>query len=103
DADARVLRIAAARRTAEDREVVGCRCPPILGLEHREAILRPGGRHEQENTGENAEGADHRRCRVASEYSSIWAVRSQGYSIATSMIAPDSSTMGASLGMTKPV
>ena len=51
------------------------------------------------NTDSLVPGTNH----DSEEYSNIWAVRSQGYEIFTSVMLPVSSFTGSSFGITKPV
>src|SRR5207244_2154102 len=113
------LRIAAARARSNDGEVVGGRRPAILGLQNRESRhLRIYGQRrcdqprKHETTKQHllscfrgfvATHAHSLRCRVASEYSSICAVRSSGYEIVTSVSSPAPFVTASSLGMTKAV
>ncbi len=129
DGDLRGLRIAAARSGANDGEIVRRRRAAVLGLQDRQPrrLRRRRADEKRRITAENAKHAeqrngiphpslcalsvlrgktslDHsRKCRVAAEYSSIWAVRSCGYEMVTSVISPDPLLTASSRGITKPL
>src|SRR6185436_2576101 len=116
------LRIAAVRARANDREVVGGRRAAIFGLENCQARhlrvrgQRPSGQpRKHEGTKEDLiswlrvfvaihgapVGSHVLKCRVASEYSSICAVRSRGYEMVKSVISPAPLVTASSFGITK--